>query len=393
MKTPLIPADVLARADKILLVSHFALGDFTYMQNYIRALAREYPHIKVHIWVDELRRTWKFWQWRFLKKYALYDWLEACPFIEKVYKHTYSPIGLRHDIKRAQAEHYPVVVSLSTLRPFRYIRLARSLGGRDAFVAGLSYPVQWYQLIRRWSYAKANALEPVNAGAAPGHHISDRYALWFEHLAGVHVPQKDRFPFINMPTEWITYAKLLFLKWGIDKQSKQFGRVIFINPFAKSGKRSWPLEHVLALIVSLRRKDEYGDVSFVINVVPEALKGAKAFFSKHSLNNTFLFSAENNFFQLPAVLSLCDFVISVETSIMHFASALHVPVVALMRQKNPEWAPIDAGNAIVITTKTREGVVGDIPVAEVLHALEQVKPARLTTMDDAQKTSTSEVLL
>ncbi len=373
MDNNLIPKAVLAKADKILVIGHFALGDFTYLQNYFRALAEQYPHLKIHLWVDEVRRTSRFWQWPALKKYALYDWLESCPFIEKIYKETYSPLGLHRCIKQAKNEAYDVVVSVGTLRPHRYARLARRIAPHG-FVAALKPALQWHEPIKKWSFGLCNAVLPIQETIIKGQHITDRYALWFERLFGITVPVAGRFPFIDIPNEWLAYAKLLFLKWGIGKANKKFGRVIFINPFAKNHKRSWPLEHVLELIIALCRKDEYGDVSFVVNAVPEELTRVRAFFSKHSLNNTFLFSAEANFFQLPAVLSLCDLIVSVETSIMHFASALHVPVVALMRQKNPEWAPIDTEKALIVLAKTRSSVVADIPVQEVLHAIDQVKP-------------------
>jgi heptosyltransferase-3 len=85
-----------------------------------------------------------------------------------------------------------------------------------------------------------------------------------------------------------------------------------------------------------------------------------------------LFSAEENFFQLPAILSLCDLIISVETAVMHLANAVHVPVIALMRQKNPEWAPIDQANSTIITVAGRNDWVDAITVDQVMAALEKV---------------------
>ena len=77
----------------------------------------------------------------------------------------------------------------------------------------------------------------------------------------------------------------------------------------------------------------------------------------------------DNFFQLPAVLSECDLIISVETAVMHLANAVHVPVIALMRQKNPEWVPIDSANSTVITAARRRDWVKAITVDQVMKAL------------------------
>ncbi len=91
MNDPLIPADLLKKSDKILFIAHLALGDYTYLQNCFQAFARAYPHLKLHLWVDEVRRTGDSSQWPHLKKNVLYDWLDACDFIDKVYKQNYSP--------------------------------------------------------------------------------------------------------------------------------------------------------------------------------------------------------------------------------------------------------------------------------------------------------------
>ncbi|MFC6522034.1 glycosyltransferase family 9 protein [Undibacterium arcticum] len=61
--------------------------------------------------------------------------------------------------------------------------------------------------------------------------------------------------------------------------------------------------------------------------------------------------------------------ISVETAVMHLANAVHIPVIALMRQKNPEWAPIDQEHSTVITTANRREWVRSITVSQVVAAL------------------------
>src|SRR5437016_13322405 len=91
MTQTLIPAELLNKSDKILFIAHLALGDFTYLQNCFRAFAAAYPHIKVHLWVDEVRRTSDSTQWTHLRKYSLYDWTANCPFFDKTYHATYSP--------------------------------------------------------------------------------------------------------------------------------------------------------------------------------------------------------------------------------------------------------------------------------------------------------------
>src|SRR4051812_45081413 len=107
MQTPLIHPDLLKKSNKILFVAHLALGDFTYLQNCFQAFSKTYPQIKIHLWVDERRRTSRASEWEHLKKYALYDWLAECPYIEKVYNRTYSPALFRQSLREAQQQEYP----------------------------------------------------------------------------------------------------------------------------------------------------------------------------------------------------------------------------------------------------------------------------------------------
>ena len=63
--------------------------------------------------------------------------------------------------------------------------------------------------------------------------------------------------------------------------------------------------------------------------MPDKYDEVKQYLSNYYLNDVILFTAQQNFFQLPGIVSLCDLVISVETSIIHLASALKIPVVAI----------------------------------------------------------------
>ena len=370
MHTQLVPPELLKKTDKILFIAHLALGDFTYLQNCFKAFSEAYPHIQIHIWVDEVRRTSHAAKWQHLRKYALYDWLAACPFVTRIYQETYSPELFKQSIRSAQQQQYPLVVSLSTLRPPLYAGLAREISPHG-FVAGMQQGTHFLALHRRLAYRKLNAGLDIDAMALPGQHISAVYAGWFRRLFGFEIAVPSRFPFVQIPAQWQQYAEQQLATWHFDAASRAGGKLVFINPFAKTGKRCWPLERVVELVLALKQRPGWSDSCFIVNAVPEEMENAKQFFAAHALERVQLFSAQDNFFQLPAILGKCDLVISVETAVMHLANAVRIPVIALMRQKNPEWAPIDKDHSTVITTANRREWVRSITVPQVIAALPQ----------------------
>jgi ADP-heptose:LPS heptosyltransferase len=361
---PLIPADVLGKADKILFITHLALGDFTYLQNDFRAFAAAWPHIKLHLWVDEVRRTSDASKWEGLKKYSLYDWVEACPFFSKVYKRTYSPDALEESIQEAQTENYPVVVSLATLRPHLYASMARRIAPQG-FIAGMVKRVGLFQWHHKRAYRKLDAaIPPYAVHRANPQHISDVYASWFEQLSGLDIAPRERLPFVDIPQKWTAYAAGQIAQWHAQQRKR-----VFINPYAKTKKRCWPLERTGDLIAAMRALPGWRDAFFIINAMPSELSHVQTLIANRNLGGTVAFSATDNFFQLPTVLAQCDLIISVETAVMHLANAVHVPVIALMRQKNPEWTPVDRANSIVITADKRRDWVNAIPASRVIDAL------------------------
>lgn len=371
MTRQLVPADLLKGSGKILFIMHLALGDFTYMQNCFRAFARAYPHIKMHLWVDELRRTGDASQWESLKNYVVYDWVQSCDMFDKVYTRTYSPALYEESIREARRENYPVIVSLATMRRHKYVLLARQISP-DGYVVGQKKRVVFYDIPKHLIYRKLDAFIPAyqnhagkGAPFAGVRHISRIYADWFHQLFSIDMSEQDSLPYVDIPEKWRHYATQQFDQWGFANGHK----TVFLNGFSKASHRSWPLERVIELAVALKKVLAWRDANVIINVVPEALEQAGTLFARANLKQVQLFSAQENFFQLPAVLGLCDLIISVETAVMHLANAVHVPVIALMRQTTPEWAPINHALTTIITTSNLKAPVEQISVHQVVAAL------------------------
>ena len=346
MEQQLVPKELLEKSNKILFITHLAIGDFTYLQNYFKAFSEQYPHMKIDLFVDEVRRTRMFWRWKYLKNYVLIDWLKACPFFNAIYFGAHSPARLREQVSIAQNEEYPIIISLCVLRSHKYAALARKISPKG-FIAGVVDRRQGKNTVFDILDASLDvgALRRENAGVK---HISDLYAMWFERLVNLNVSEKCRAPFVSIPREWVSYGKLKLIKWGIRQKGERFEKVVFINSFAKDIRRCWPIDRLVPLVQQMREEEGFEDAYFIINVIPEYYNEVQSLFSNYYLPRVFLFTADENFFQLPSIISLCDLVISVETSVIHLAAALHVLVVALMRTKNPEWTPHRASKHTII---------------------------------------------
>jgi ADP-heptose:LPS heptosyltransferase len=368
LRDQLIPEELLLRSRKILFITHLAIGDFTYLQNYFLAFSRKYPHLKVDLWIDEVRRTWLFWRWKHLKTYALYDWVEQCPCFNKIYRQTYSPPGRWVSLSRAQDEDYPIVITLTTLRPHRYARLARFISS-SGFIVGMVKRTRPWKVIKNRAFGRLDGrLSEEKASLPPIRHVTDMYSHWFERLCGLRLPPDLRRPFIPVSPEWMNWAEKRFPVHAAGQGEPGPCRRMFVNPYAKDKKRCWPLPVVYRFLSDLKRKDGWNDTRFIINTPPESEHETAAFFRDHPVDGVVLFTAADNFFQLPAVVALCDIVVSVETSVMHIASSLHVPTVALMRRKNPEWAPWNREVCVVITCRARNDWIEDISAEEVIAA-------------------------
>jgi ADP-heptose:LPS heptosyltransferase len=367
-----IPSHVLADADRVLFLTHLALGDFTYLQTYFVALRRMLPHLHIDLWVDDGRRAQPPWtRDRNLGNYALYGWLESCQLFRHIDR-VYSRRTFRRSLKHARDQRYPIVVSLGlTARAPQFVRWARAIAP-DGFTAGVALPCRWYQLRARRAFGRLDAaihLDPARDFA--GKHITDVYASLFQRLFGVWVPPSDRAPTLSIPPRWLAEARTRFSEYGVDWARRAATSVVFVNPFAKSAARSWPLVRAAELIRGLAKHFGDREVLFLLNSVPEMVGPLRRFLRGVGLEHVRLFSADENFYQLPAMISLCDLVITVDTAVSHLASALRVPAVVLMGNGNPEWRPWDRSTSVVVTGST----VKAITVEQVLQTCAAERPS------------------
>ena len=373
MEKPLISSKLLEKSNKILFFTHLAIGDFTYLQNCFAAFHKRYPHIKIDLWVDEVRRTWKFWKWKHIKKYVFHDWLDSCSFFNKIYKKNYTPFLFRNSIKQARKENYNIVISFAQVRQYDYAEYARK-ASPNGYVVGITKPFRFFQLSRLYKYRKLDEKLIINMKKDYENcHISDVYADWFYKLFGLKISKTERIPYISIPKKWEKNGENFFLQRNIEPDKNiRLEKVIFFNSLAKDKKRSWPLEKLIKTIKLLISDERFYNINFIINSVPEKYEEFKSAIENNFLKKVYLFSAMENFFQLPAILSFCDLVVSVETSVPHLSSALNIPVISLMRKKNPEWVPYGSNEKNIIFVDNRNDWIKEIKVQDVAKLIKKV---------------------
>lgn len=370
-----LPEKNIIAADKILFIIHLAIGDYTYMQNMFRAFHQKYPHIKIDLFILENRCTTDESQWPFLKNYIIYDWLETCGFYNKIYKENYAPQFLENSIQIAHDEKYPIVVTLGTLQDEKTEVLGRKIAGKNGLLVGLRCPLKWYRfkhhLIKRPSWKELD-ISFYSKPLKNGEHISAVYNSWCEQLAGVTLSYEERLPFVDIPEKWLIKMKA-WLQDKKDLQSSSNHTTIFINYLAKDPKRSWKIEQALMLVKELQKNSLYRNSTFIINTTPNNKEVLEEHIQENQLTNCFAFSATENFYELPAILKIADLIVSVETSIIHLANAVKTPVIALMRQRTPEWDPLDRSITTTIWCKNKKDNIEDINPIEVANLIFQKK--------------------
>jgi ADP-heptose:LPS heptosyltransferase len=311
----IISADQLRDMQEILFIIDLSLKDFLFIQSYLAKFAELYPKIKIDLWINSRCRC-LFGHKPNLEEKLFVELLQECTFINKTYFNTCSRKLLKQNVQQACESKYQLVVILANKNLYYNIKLAKRLNP-DSFLIGPNLNTKWYNFFKHSQYKRLNSKIDCNFAS-----LKDLYKSIFVQLLGESVVAHKAE--LVIPRKWITYAKLKFLKWGIDKRGQRFGKVFFINAFSDNEDNVWQLKSVLSVIKSLKKNDEWGDINFALHVPPNKLKTVRNFFAKYSVNNLFLFSADHNFFQIPSILSLCDGIASVDGFISELAGLLNV---------------------------------------------------------------------
>ena len=197
--------------------------------------------------------------------------------------------------------------------------------------------------------------------------VAESFANTFTKVFGIKVLNWQKPAAFIIDKHILDVAQARLDQWNVKKGAK----LIFVNAFAKNFKRCWPIENVVELIKKMQGDSSYSEMRFIVNSLPDKKIFIEKLIEKNSLRNVYVFTVEHSFYELPAMVSMCNLVVSVDTSVVHLAYAQGVPVVALMRQKNSHWAPPAPVNSVVLA-KRRADYVRHINVEDVVVKIKTI---------------------
>lgn len=350
-------------AKRVLYMTHLAIGDYYYQRTYLAELKRRYPHLKLDIWIDDCRSRPK--PWHAGRNQILCQWLDSEAHFNDIYPICSSRNERKNMIRRARQENYDIVIFMAHSRTENFAKIARNICPNGWVAGTVNKPMEKW-LKKWWAFNRVDFHLNL-AQEAKKQHIQAKYQYRFSQLFGFDFPLSLSMLPLSIPSEHLKAMQqwVSNVKSGNDKKSE---RLVLINHLSTNPKRDLPANNLVALIAQLHHA--HPQCGFVINVPPNAISTTQQLISNSSQLqgiNISLFSAKEHFFQLPALLSLSDVVITVETAVMHLASGLNVPQIVLMRENALQWQPLRVDELLL-----GKNQVAAIPIADILAAFARI---------------------
>lgn len=369
----LIPNERLAQAKRLLFVSPLALGDFLYIKTFLSALKQQNPSLEVDIWLDDNRNNQD--NWRLSRSKIMQQWIAAEPAFSRSYGCSDSKAMQDKQVATAKALDYDLVITHSGSKSEQFSALARRISPKGFIVTSMAKS-KLGGLLDPWFFRHSDKTFKIDVTAlGEQHHITDRYYQLLHRITGLTLDKLAFMPSLTITPQFAEKAQA-WLKQQFSDRTQ--GKLYFLNHLSTNKKRDWHQSQLFELITRLTEQEPGS--RFIVNSTPEnysALKQAIADEPKLANSQISPFTVTDNFFELPAMIAAADMVITVETAIMHFATASQRPLIAMMRQKKPYWAPPETTSSKVLYASTGKGYVSDISVDEVMATLAQISAPQM----------------
>jgi len=361
----------LNKCQRLLFISPVALGDFLYLKTFLIALKKSYPHLELDLWLDDNRCNAD--SWRLSRSKILQQWIEAEGVFNLSYGCTDSKQATQAHIDLAKQRNYDIIICHSVSKSRQFSKIARTINP-DAFIVSSIPKSASFGIFNAIVFHHSKHTFVLDESNMPkAHHITDRYNNIFQSIVGISLKNDDLMPTLIVPQQIVPTTES-WLREKFNHSSKQ-GRLIFLNHLSTNVKKDWLLSQLFELIEKIASNDN--SCRFIINVTKEnyaeVLAQTESFLKLKDLQVA-VFTVNEHFFELPSLIAKADFVITVDTAILHFAFAAKRPLLSLMRQKKPYWAPPESVHSHVLYATEGKGHISDISVERVFKQYETMNP-------------------
>jgi ADP-heptose:LPS heptosyltransferase len=344
----LISKEKLSQSKRLLYMTHMAMGDYVYQRMFLKRLQEVYPHLHIDLWFDNCSS--KEGAWNLERSKTLTQWFKEEPFLHHLYPVAASLQEREEMIARAQQEQYDIIIFSVDLWCEDYARVARRIS-KEAYIVGTLLRLHLKILEKIKTFKGCNNF--ICASSSMNNtklHITEFYQRRFERLLGLKTTQEEIRPVLDVPEYWQKHMRV----WLEKEKQKNYAtqKTVFINYLSTNKKRDWSFEQARELIIALNKLHPHS--TYILNLPPYALQEIQKNVSEDKiLKNIHVvpFSAQEHFYELPALIQLSNWVFSVETAVIHLASALSIPQIALVRRKGKAWAPLKNEKTWILFTK------------------------------------------
>lgn len=367
----LISHNQLVNANRLLYMTHLAIGDFVYQGVWLNALKAKYPHLAIDIWFDDCRR--KPHSWAAGRNKTLGEWLQTDGSFETIYPIVADLAERKAQIAAASGKGYDLIVFVGKNRSEQFAKIARRISSAAFIVATRSKPLNNFPA-KWWYFSKLDGWLSFDEYARRYQRITDIYANIFRKVFGLTAEDAGGRELLALkydPRHDIK-AKAFIDSFCDDGKPRSF---VFMNHLSTAARKDYPWDQIKEVILTLDQR--YANLAYVVNSPPDKFDETCALIERDpQLSKLPLkaFTATDSFFELPAVMSECDITITVDTATSHLAASLDQPQVAIMADDIKLWQP--PGNSLILEGSGR---ASSITPERIVEAFSQLYNAAIAT--------------
>ncbi len=326
----------------ILINARFKIGDTIMLFALIREIKKHNPSINIDILAGK-DNSFMFDNNPYISEvFTLYKWVK---FKKSIF-----------ELKKIRSVNYDLIIDISSTKfgNLLYLKLLNS-----------KYMVT-LKSSNRYNISNNKCYDLV-LKILPRQHILDHFFSVLNLFSIQFDPSMKRLD-IYLKDNTLLKAKQ-FIKRVVPKKEKS----VLLNIDASSQSRSISTKDLQKIILDMA--DTFHKTTFIIISIPKRRKEIQAFLDTKQYDNVLLSYLLVDIFDVMALISNVDIVITPDTSIIHIASALKKPFIGIYSQ-NPtnfsRFSPIAKNYKLVFAPNTKENSIQDFDHQLLLKTLKDM---------------------